>query len=173
MINRLRTLLNACRNLVVLKGRYPWIRYGRNVHCHLCCRFVSRDRDITIGNDVGIGYRCVVVCNTQIGNKVLIAGNVALLNANEHRCDVVGMAIFDSGHGSDHRIVIEDDVWIGHGALLLAPLHVGRGAVIGAGSVVTRDVAPYSCVAGNPARQLRMRFTPEQIAAHEAKMDNP
>ncbi len=54
--------------------------------------------------------------------------------------------------------VIGHDVWIGHGALILPGVRIGSGAIIGAGAVVTRDVAPYSVVAGNPARLVRPRF---------------
>lgn len=64
--------------------------------------------------------------------------------------------------------VIEDDVWIGHGAVILSGCRViGRGSVIAAGAVVTRDVAPYSIVAGNPAKHVRARFSDEVIAALE------
>lgn len=54
--------------------------------------------------------------------------------------------------------VVGHDVWIGHGALILPGVRIGSGAIIGAGAVVTRDVAPYTIVAGNPARQVRPRF---------------
>jgi virginiamycin A acetyltransferase len=65
-------------------------------------------------------------------------------------------------------LVIEDDVWIGHNALILPGCkRIGRGAVIGAGSVVTRDVEPYAVFAGNPARMLRRRFDPGLIDAIE------
>jgi phosphonate metabolism protein (transferase hexapeptide repeat family) len=57
-----------------------------------------------------------------------------------------------------HRVVIGPDVWIGYNAVLLPGVQVGTGAVIGAGSVVTKDVAPYTIVAGNPARPIRRRF---------------
>ena len=57
---------------------------------------------------------------------------------------------------------IRNDVWIGHGAIILPGLTVGNGSVIAAGSVVTKDVAPYSIVAGNPAKSIRNRF-PESI----------
>ena len=68
----------------------------------------------------------------------------------------------------DDVLEIEDDVWIGHGAILLPRCKkIGRGAIVGAGSVVTRDVAAYSIVAGNPARLLKMRFDPDLIAAIE------
>lgn len=56
------------------------------------------------------------------------------------------------------RVVIGHDVWIGHGATLLSGVQVGNGAVIGAGAVVSRDVAPYTIVAGVPARMIRARF---------------
>lgn len=61
--------------------------------------------------------------------------------------------------------VIGNDVWIGHGALILPGLRIGDGAIIGAGAVVTSSVAPYTIVAGNPARPIRPRFPAETIAA--------
>jgi phosphonate metabolism protein (transferase hexapeptide repeat family) len=69
-----------------------------------------------------------------------------------------------------HRVVIGHDVWIGHGAIVLPGRSVGDGAVIAAGSVVTKDVAPYAIVAGNPARAIRQRF-PTQIAARMEKLE--
>lgn len=70
---------------------------------------------------------------------------------------------------SDPPLVVEDDVWVGHNVMILPGCkHIGRGAVIGAGAVVTRNVEPYAVVAGNPARKLRDRFTPDLIAAIEA-----
>lgn len=59
--------------------------------------------------------------------------------------------------------VVGHDVWIGHGALVLPGARIGHGAIIGAGAVVGGDIAPYSVVAGNPARLLRHRFAPEDV----------
>jgi len=56
------------------------------------------------------------------------------------------------------RVTIGHDAWIGHGAIILPGINVGNGSVVAAGSVVTKDVAPYSIVAGNPAREIRTRF---------------
>jgi phosphonate metabolism protein (transferase hexapeptide repeat family) len=59
------------------------------------------------------------------------------------------------------RVVIGNDVWMGHGAVVLPGIAIGHGAVVGAGAVVTKDVAPYAIVAGVPARFLRWRFAPK------------
>ncbi|QGP78201.1 antibiotic acetyltransferase [Sphingobium sp. CAP-1] len=76
--------------------------------------------------------------------------------------------VVDSDIHYDDALVIEDDVWIGHNVMILPGCKfVGRGAIIGAGAVVTRDVPAYAIVAGNPARKLRDRFSPELVAALE------
>jgi phosphonate metabolism protein (transferase hexapeptide repeat family) len=63
-----------------------------------------------------------------------------------------------------HRVTIGHDVWIGHGAIVLPGRSIGTGSVVAAGAVVTRDVPPYTVVAGNPARAIRPRFS-EPVAA--------
>lgn len=59
----------------------------------------------------------------------------------------------------ENRVEIGHDTWLGHGAIVLPGRRVGHGAVVGAGAVVTKDVAPYEIVAGNPAGRIRMRFS--------------
>ncbi|WP_309086031.1 DapH/DapD/GlmU-related protein [Chelativorans sp.] len=59
------------------------------------------------------------------------------------------------------HVTVGNDVWIGHGAVILPGVTVGDGSVVGANAVVTRDVAPYTIVAGAPARAIRSRFAPE------------
>lgn len=76
--------------------------------------------------------------------------------------------VVDADLHYDDPQVIEDDVWIGHNAIILPGCRrIGRGSIVGAGAIVTRDVPPYSIVAGNPARVLRERFAPELQAALE------
>jgi acetyltransferase-like isoleucine patch superfamily enzyme len=163
----LRGALNAVRNVLIFRIRYPWIRRGRHVHCQWTARFWSPHRHIVLGDWVGIGPGCLFLADTEIGNKVMIAANVAFLNSDDHRFDVVGQPMWDSGRGDRFKVVVEDDVWLGHGAIILTPAIIGRGSIVAAGSVVTKDVPRYAIVGGNPARILRMRFSEEQIAEHE------
>lgn len=67
----------------------------------------------------------------------------------------------NSGAGSKGDIVIHDDVWIGYGAIITSGLEIGQGAVIAAGSVVTKNIPPYAIVGGNPAHIIRYRFDEE------------
>ena len=77
-----------------------------------------------------------------------------------------GVVDHDSAH--DLPLVVSDDVWIGHNVMILPGCgSIGRGAVIGASSVVTRDVPAYAVMVGNPARKLRDRFSPDLVAALE------
>ena len=58
-------------------------------------------------------------------------------------------------------------MWIGYGSIVVSGVHIGRGAIVAAGSVVLKDVEPYSIVAGNPAREISKRFIDNQIREHE------
>ena len=147
--------------------RYRWVKHGANTHCQMSTTFWSPRRHIVLGDYVGIGYRCLFQCDTEIGNKVLIASDVAFLNSDDHRYDLVGKCIWDSGRGDKYKVVVEDDVWIGHGAIVMSPTRIGRGSIVAAGAVVTKDVAPYSIVGGVPAKVIKMRFAEDQMREHE------
>lgn len=105
-----------------------------------------------------------------IGNYCSIAENVEFLLGVEHRLNCISTFPFKSKmlnktmEGiSKGNIVIEDDVWIGYGAMIMSGVHIGQGAVIAAGSVVTKDVPPYAIVGGSPAKIIRFRFESEVI----------
>jgi len=105
-----------------------------------------------------------------IGSYVSIASGVKFLLGGEHRYDTlmcyplkVKVLWEEAGAVSKGPIIIGDDVWIGMDPLILSGVKVGKGAVIGARSVVTKDVPPYAIVARNPARLLKYRFTEEMI----------
>lgn len=110
-----------------------------------------------------------------VGNYTSFAPGVQILLGGEHRSDWVSTFPFSvfwqsAGRFVGHprtrgNVTIGNDVWIGTEALVLSGVAIGDGAVVGARAVVTKDVAPYSIVAGNPARLIRSRFAPHQTAA--------
>jgi maltose O-acetyltransferase len=112
--------------------------------------------DIVLGSHVQINEGCRLR-NVTVGDYVLIAPEVAILNLghNTTRTDVPMML---QGTRSYPQTVIEDDVWIGMRAIILPGVRVGRGAIVAAGTVVTKDVEAYSVVGGNPARLIRRRM---------------
>lgn len=64
---------------------------------------------------------------------------------------------------SKGNIIVDDDVWIGFRSTILSGVHIGQGAIVAAGSVVTKDVPPYAIVGGVPAKVIKYRFSPEMI----------
>lgn len=125
------------------------------------------NRIVEFGDCVQFGPQCVVQCDIRFGSHVLIGGEVAFIGRRDHRFDLVGTTIWDSPRGLAELTVVEDDVWIGYGAIVLSGHTIGRGSVIAAGAVVTSDVERYSIVAGVPAREIAKRFTTEDIRRHE------
>jgi acetyltransferase-like isoleucine patch superfamily enzyme len=167
MANSIRLLFNSVRNLLMFRLLYRWVKYGGNVHCQLSTHFWSPHKHTVIGDNVGIGKGCHFLADIEIGNKVLIASYCSFLNSDDHNYNIVGKTIWDSGRGDKYKITISDDVWIGQGAIIMSPSRIGRGSIVSAGSVVVKDVQPYSIVGGVPARIISWRFTPEEIVEHE------
>ncbi len=128
---------------------------------------VSAPRSLEIGENVYIGKNCTVQINGRLGNGVLIANNVGIVGRLDHEWREPGVFVRDGKWvGSDEALAkdplnavqIHDDVWIGFGSVVLGGVTVGEGAIVAAGSVVIKDVPPYSVVAGTPAKVVRKRF---------------
>lgn len=139
-------------------GEYP-ITMGRHSY--------GRPRILIFPGDKG---------KVTVGAFVSMAGEIDIFVGGNHRPDWVttfpirqqfGLeGMFEDGHpASRGEVVIGNDVWIGWGAKILSGVTIGDGAVVGAYSLVAKDVRPYSIVAGNPAREIRRRFSDEQIEA--------
>lgn len=118
--------------------------------------FFGTGSSITIGSRSGIGVDCRIYGPVSIGNDVMMGPDVVILTAN-HAFDRVDVPMIEQGMGEVKPVHIDCDVWIGQRAILLPGVNVGKGAVIAAGAVVTRDVPPYAIVGGNPAKVIRMR----------------
>ncbi|WP_461248799.1 CatB-related O-acetyltransferase, partial [Treponema sp. R6D11] len=100
-----------------------------------------------------------------IGNYCSISPGVQFLLGGEHRTDSISTYPFlvqCFGHereaGSKGDIIIGDDVWIGLNAIICTGIKIGQGAIVAAGSVVTKDVEPYAIIGGNPAKLIKYRF---------------
>ena len=130
-------------------------------------------RNIFIYDNVGIGSNSFISATNA---KFIIKGNCAIAeNFTVHtgnHANIIGMFVSDINEsnkpkGYDNDVIIEKDVWIGCNVTLLSGVNVGRGSIIAAGSVVTKDVESYSIYAGNPAKKIKNRFdNDEQFIKH-------
>lgn len=113
---------------------------------------------ISIGDNSSIGADSWVANDTVIGNDVMMAPCVTILSSS-HKFDSVDLPMRQQGALPSKRVTIGDDVWIGTQAILLPGVSIGNHSIIGAGSVVTKNVPDWAIVAGNPARLIRYRKT--------------
>lgn len=126
-----------------------YVVFGRRVYAHGDFKVGNR-RNISIGKDCSINSGVFILgrCRTTIGDRVTLSVNSMLIDSGldvsaRHRSHIDGF------------VSIEDDVWVGAGAIVLPNVTLSRGCVVGAGSVVTRDVPEGCVVAGNPARVIK------------------
>lgn len=135
-----RPVLGKCGRGTVIDHRvyfkYPWL--------------VNIGKDVSINHGAEFYPGMVEYAEIHVGNRVRIAPN-ARLHAAGHNPDHPTLA------ETAESIHIDDDVWIGAAAIILPGVRIGRGAIVAAGAVVSRDVAPMSIVAGVPARFIRQR----------------
>lgn len=167
--------LKSIRNIYLKKVRWKMYSIGKGFHAGRGVHLWAKSR-IKIGDNFYIGRYSQIECDALIGNDVIIANYVALVGKYDHNFHQIGVpirsasAIRDKEYnwkGINSRIIIEDDVWIGYGSIIVSGIKIGKGAIVAAGSVVTKDVMPYSIVAGNPAKTIGKRFNEEQIKQHE------
>jgi acetyltransferase-like isoleucine patch superfamily enzyme len=158
---------------VILWGGRPSVGTGIVLHdgvrlyetCCLAVDHIQPSSGISVEERVAIGIGCFIDGSggVRIGCRTIIGPNVTILSSS-HRMDV---PIPVQGSGKVFGAVdIGEDVWIGSHVVIRMGLKVGDGAVIGAGSIVTRDVAPNTIVAGNPARVIRRTVRAEVGLPH-------
>lgn len=163
-------LRKIIKKLEMLVNSHAFRRHGKNFLFDPADCFTYHT--IEAGDDVSIGSGAKFIAAEShiiIGNKVLFGPNVTIIGGN-HNTSVVGKYMYDVQEkrpGDDMDVVIEDDVWVGTGVIVLKGVRVGRGSIIAAGAVVTKPVPPYSIVAGVPARVQKFRFDLPTIAQHE------
>lgn len=131
-----------------------WIK---NIYFMYLGSVVFNREGLRLGSHSAWGVGCVFNCagGLSIGSNVLIGPHVFIHTAN-HRFSDTGKLIREQGHVFK-RVVISDDVWIGANVTVLPGVKLGRGCVVGAGSVVVKDVPAFCVVVGNPAKIIKRR----------------
>lgn len=146
----------------------------RNPHNETSPMNIFNIEDVTVGR---YSYGGLSVYNFNRGEKLTIgdfcsiASNVMFILNAEHSIHTISSFPFkvkclyteEFEALSKGDIVISDDVWIGYGATIMSGVHIGQGAVVAAGAVVTKEVPPYAIVGGVPAKIIKYRFPPELI----------
>lgn len=158
-------------NLVILKGHI--LRLGENCYIGRYCEIGPNV--ILIGDNVSIQDRCILLGDIEIGSNCLFAPNVFVSSFTHHYALIPEQLIKDQDqlvmsddfleNKYSRKVVIHEDCWIGINSVVMRGITIGKGAVVGANSVVTKDIAPYTVVAGTPARVIktRLNFAPPRF----------
>lgn len=173
MVARMKRILRS--NLILyrsfrrLRNRFQIWRYGlKNVHATTLIQGVSHvSCDLVAHEYCFISEGCWVGAKVELGKYVMLGPRVAFVGG-DHRYDRVGVPMIFSGRPEYPRTVVEPDAWVGYGAVIMAGVRIGRGAIVAAGAVVTKDIPPYELWGGIPARKIGERFgTEQQRQAHD------
>ncbi|MFA5316533.1 MAG: acyltransferase [Dehalococcoidales bacterium] len=147
---------NISIGCVITNPKSISIGEGTNI-LHNCCLYAHGGGMIKIGSRAAINSNVMLGAADKgtitIGDDVLIGPNV-VIRASNHRYEKKDIPVNRQGHAGG-KIAIEDDVWIGANCTILPDVTIGRGAIIGAGAVVTRDVPPFSLAGGVPAAVIK------------------
>jgi maltose O-acetyltransferase len=170
VLKRLRVLKSECRQwsytvILSVPGRFgammrrrllPFGKIGKNVTLERGSWF-EHPENITIGDDTGANRYCFIHAGggVEIGRNVMLGPFVTIYSQN-HNWRERGICIADQGR-TRAKVVIEDDVWLCAGSVVLPGVKVRMGTVVAAGAVVTRDTEPYAVVGGIPAVKIGER----------------
>lgn len=149
-------ILRACDNVSSLKRGKNFL-VGPNCQVYPC-RYISFGDNSFLGRNVTISTSASGRSPIVIGNDVMLAERVMIIGGN-HEISRTDIPMNRQGEGKQGSIVIEDDVWIGAGSIILSGVTIGKGSVVGAGAIVTKSIPKYSIAVGNPARVIKNRIT--------------
>lgn len=127
--------------------------------------------DLVAGAYVYIGPYCILYKGVEIGAYTMLANNVSIIGG-DHDFKKPGIPMIFSGREMPRKTIIGKDCWIGAHSIIMTGVRIGNGTIIAAGSVVTKDVEPYSIYAGVPAKKIKNRFsTQEELNKHQSFLD--
>lgn len=122
---------------------------------------IRAPRYVELGHHVSIGKNFTCDVDLRVGSFVLISGNVAVVG-KDHLFDDPEQTVYSQKRLDDSNVEIGSDVLIGFGSIIVGTVKIGDGCIVGAGSVVTRDLPPYSVCGGVPAKVIRARY-PDKV----------
>ena len=153
-------MTEALRGALRSARRFLWRKLMRLESVHSTVLFGGYgdiSRDLQADEYVYIGPGCRINPGVRVGRYSMLGPDVQIIG-NDHVFDRPGVPIIFSGRPEFRHTDIGKDVWIGAGAIVLCGTTIGDGAVVAAGAIVTRDVDPFTIVAGVPARVVKRRF---------------
>lgn len=115
-----------------------------------------------IGDRSGVGINATMHGTVIIGKDVMM-GPECIVYTRNHAHDRTEIPMRQQGFEQEKPVIIDDDVWIGGRVTILPGVHIGKGSIVGAGAVVTKDVPEYAIVGGNPAKIIKYR---SQVSKH-------
>lgn len=154
------------RNLYLIKVRYKKYKIASGFHSGIRVRFWAK-KTLVIGKNFYIGRDSLIETDCIIGDNVIFGNRVAIVGKYDHHYQQIGIpirlasAIRDTDYnwkGLNLITHIGNDVWVGYGSTIMQGINIYDGAIIAAGSIVTKDVEAYSIYAGNPAKKVANRF---------------
>lgn len=122
--------------------------------------------DFKAGKHTFMNYGCDICPKVQVGSYVMFAPRV-IITGSDHDITVPDIPMYFTKRPELKNTVIGNDVWLGARTIVMSGVSIGDGSIVAAGSVVTKDVEPYSVVAGVPAKLIRKRFDNGSIKKHE------
>ena len=152
----IRYYFNIIRTWYLFNIKYSWVEYNGFVRIMKNTSFARMN--IKLGHNVQFGDNCNVACDLVIGNYVLIAGRVCFIGKNDHEFRTSGQFIWYGERSGNDVIHVGDDVWIGHGCIIMGGVHINSGSIIAAGSVVNKSIPSCEIWGGIPAKKLGDRF---------------
>jgi acetyltransferase-like isoleucine patch superfamily enzyme len=158
--------IKKIRNYYIKKFKYAQYEIGAGFHAGLGVRLWAKKR-LKIGKNFYIGRDSFIETDCIIGDNVIFGNRVAVVGKYDHHYQQIGMpirlasAIRDvdySWKGLNLVTKIGNDVWIGYGSTIMQGVEISDGAIVAAGSIVTRNIEAYSIYGGNPAKKISDRF---------------
>jgi acetyltransferase-like isoleucine patch superfamily enzyme len=161
--------------------KIKWKNYtiGENFYAGMRVHLWAKN-SLVIGKNFYIGRDSQIETDCSIGDNVIFGNKVAIVGKYDHHYQQLGVPIRMASRirdeaynwkGLTSKTIIEDDVWVGYGAIIMSGVTLKKGSIIAAGAVVTKNTEPYSIFGGNPAKKIASRFNSEEDLEHHIMLE--